>query len=141
MNWQKWLGLIACICIIISCFMHWAYYPDIHKYFTGFNSQVLYKERLIHYYGRPGYIFVFLAGLSLIFHLVPKIWAKKSNLLVAALCAAFAIKNYFTYTSAYTGIIPEKELGIFLMLIGSAANLIAVIFFRMRSKNLNQPTV
>lgn len=136
MNWQKWLGIAACICIIGSCFMHWAYYPDIHKYFTGFNSQVLYKEKLIHYYGRPGYILIFFAVLSLAFHLIPKIWAKKINLLVAALCTAFAIKNYFTFTSAYTGIIPEKEIGIFLMLTSSIMNLIAVIFFRMRSKNI-----
>ena len=130
-NWQKWLGVAACIGIISSCFMHWAYYPDVAKHFTGFDSQVPFKGSMVNYYGRPGFLLCFFAGFCLLFHLLPKIWAKRANLLFAGLCMAFAIKSYFTFTSAYVGIVPEKEAGIFLLVISSVANLIAVILFKV----------
>jgi len=129
-NWQKWLGTAACIGIIASCFMHWAYYPDIQKYFTGFDTKVLYHGRMMNYYGRPGLVLCFFAALCLLFHLLPKLWAKRANLIVAALCLAFAIKSYFTFTSAYSGIIPEKAIGIFMLLLASIANIIATILVR-----------
>ncbi|MES2777868.1 MAG: hypothetical protein V4722_27050 [Bacteroidota bacterium] len=130
-NWQKWLGVAACIAIIASCFMHWAFYPDVAKSFTGFDSLVPFKGKMIHYYGRPGYILCFFAGICLLFHLLPKVWAKRINLLFGALCMAFALKSYFTFTSAYVGNIPVKEAGIFLLMIGSILNVVAIVLVKM----------
>jgi hypothetical protein len=126
-NWQKWVGATASLLVIVSCFMHWAYYPDVQKYFTGFDTKVLYKGKMVNYYGSPGKILCLFAGLSFIFHLLPKIWAKKANLIFGALCLAFAIKSYFTYTSAYVGIVPIKAIGIYLLLIGSVLNIVAIV--------------
>jgi len=132
MNWQKALGIIACITVIISCFMHWAFYPDLQKFFTGFDSLVNYKGRMINYYGRPGFLLSFFAGLSLIFHIVPKNWAKRVNLIFGALCMATVIKSFLTFTSAYSGIVPEKQLGIYLLAGGAIVNLICVIFVKVQ---------
>jgi len=126
MNWQKWVGAAACVILIVSCFIHWAYYPDIQKHFTGFDSKVYLpsKGRIVNYYGRPGILLTFFATLCLTFHLIPKIWAKRANLLIAALCVAYAIKSYFMYSAAYTGYIPQKEAGLWIMLAATAINLI-----------------
>jgi len=133
-NLQKWLGVVACIGVIVSCFMPWAYYPDLGKHFTGFDTQVLYKGNMIHYYGRPGFILSFLAGFCLLFHLVPKIWAKRANLIFGALCMAFAIKSYFTFTSAYAGNVPVKNFGIYVMSFGALVNILCIIFSKAPGK-------
>ena len=54
----SWLGIAACIILIISCFLPWAYYADSNianeaeRIFTGFHS---YKQQ----YGKPGFFLVF----------------------------------------------------------------------------------
>ncbi len=133
-DWQKWLGAAACIGIIAACFMHWAYYPDLGKSFTGFDSLVNYKGRMINYYGRPGFMLCFFAALGLLCHLLPKVWAKRANLVFGCLGMAFALKSFFTYTSAYVGNIPQKELGIFLLLGCSLLNLVCIILVKVPGK-------
>lgn len=46
-KYLHWIGLAACICLIVSCFLPWVYYGDIEQTFTGFYS---YKNE----YGKPG---------------------------------------------------------------------------------------
>lgn len=141
-NWQKWLGIAACIGIIVSCFMPWAFYPDVAKHFTGFDSLVSRNDKMVHYYGRWGFLLCSFAAISLVFHLLQKNFAKRANLVVAALCLAVAIAMYFRFTSAYVGYVPVKEIGIFLLVICSVANLIAIIFFRLPPANNRKiPTV
>lgn len=106
--------------------MHWAYYPDIQRHFTGFNTWTFIPQKGIwgHYYGRPGKLLVPFATLCLAFHLIPKMWAKRANLLIAALCLAYAIKSYFMFSAAYTGYIPQKEAGLWVMMGATVVNLI-----------------
>lgn len=127
LNWQKWIGVVACGLLIISCFMHWAYYSDIQKHFSGFDSKVMFRGKMQHYYGRPGILLCFFAVSCLIFHLLPKVWAKRANLLFAGLCMAYAIRTYFMFSAAYSGYIPQKETGLWLMLIAAVVNLMMVI--------------
>jgi len=131
MNWQKWIGVGACIILMGACFMHWAYYPDIQKYFTGFDSRVQYKGRWVHYYGRPGFLLCFFGVTGLCFHLLAKNWAKRVNLLLAALCLAYAVKCYFTFSSAYSGFVPVKETGLFLILVASFIHMVTTVFSRV----------
>src|ERR1700710_1689030 len=91
---MHWLGIIAAVTLIISCFMPWAYYPDIKDTFTGFYS---YHNQ----YGKPGKMIVIIAALALIFILLPKVWAKRVNLFLAALGLGYAIKSYILYTGCY----------------------------------------
>jgi hypothetical protein len=123
MNWQKWVGAAACILLIAACFMPWTYYPDLQKHFTGFDTKVLFRGQMRHYYGRPGNLLVPLAVLCLLFHLVPKLWAKWTNLVLAALCAAYALSRYLMFTSGYNGLQPQQEIGLWLVLLSAATNL------------------
>ena len=107
--------------------MDWAYFPDVAKFFTGFDSLVPFKGKMIHYYGRPGFVLCFFAAISLLLHLLPKNWAKRVNLVFAALCAAFALKSYFTFTSAYVGYVPEKAAGIFILALSALVNVLCVV--------------
>ncbi len=110
MKYSTWIGVAACLLLIVACYLPWAWYPDLQKSFTGFFSE---EGR----YGRPGKILVFFSVLSIILFLVPRVWAKRFNLLSATLCLAFAIRCYFVFTGCYKGICPEKQPAIFLVVI------------------------
>ena len=52
-----WLGIVACIVLIISCLMPWGFYADIQEHFTGFYS---FKNQ----YGKPGKLLSLIAVIS-----------------------------------------------------------------------------
>ncbi len=117
----QWIGVVACITLIVSCFFPWAYYDDVHQTFTG-----LYSYR--NEYGRPGKLLIPFAVLSLIFLLLPKVWAKRTNMFLCALLVGYTIKTFVMFTSCYNAYCPQKLWGIYAMLIASAVMLLAAIF-------------
>lgn len=125
------IGAIACLSLIISCFLPWAYLADnnipleAERTFTGFFS---YQN----YYGKPGILLVPLALVVMIFMFTPKLWAKRINLFASALIVAFAISKYTQFSSCYNAYCPEKKGGIFLMLFSSFVILIVSIFPRVK---------
>lgn len=110
MKFYKFWVVLACVGLIVSSFLPWAYYPDLDKVFTGF-----YSERNL--YGQPGKVFIFLAVISLVFGFINKVWAKRANLLIGAITIAYLIKTYLLYTTCYSGVCPEKRFGIYLLVI------------------------
>lgn len=128
-----WAGLTACVLLIISCFMPWAYFADPHivneseRTFTGFYS---YGNN----YGRPGKLLVMIGVIVLILMLLPKIWAKRTNLFVCALAVGYAVKTYILFVSCYNAYCPEKKAGIFIMLTATIVMLIASVFPKLQLK-------
>ena len=112
MKYSHWIGIAAAVLLVISCFIPWAFYPDLNKSFTGFFSEG-------NNYGKPGKLFIAFAAIATIFFLVPRIWAKRWNLLIGALTVAYAIKTFIVFSGCYRGICPAKEAGLWVML-GSA---------------------
>ena len=122
-----WVGLLACITLIISCWLPWTYYADDHilneadRTFTGFYS-------FQNNYGKPGKMLVFTGVFSILLIILPKIWAKRTNLFVCALGVGYSIKTYILYVSCYNAYCPDKKWGIYLMLYSTIAMLIASAF-------------
>ncbi len=117
----QWLGIAACIVLIVSCFMPWAYYADKHQDFTGFYS-------FQNEYGKPGKFLVGVGVIALVLMLLPKIWAKRVNVFLCALNVGYTIKTYILFTSCYYAYCPEKKIGIYLVLISSVIMLAASVF-------------
>lgn len=112
MKYSQWIGIGAAVALIITCFLPWTWHPDLQKYFTGF-----YSEQNV--YGKPGKFFIGVVIFNIIFFAIPRLWAKRWNLLISAIIVAFAIRTFIVYTGCYGSICPEKKAGIWLML-GSA---------------------
>lgn len=127
MKYSQWIGVAAALLLIGACYLPWAYFPDLHKEFTGFFSEN-------NAYGRPGKIFVFFCSIAILLFLVPRIWAKRANIFVAAVILAFAIKSFILYTACYRGICPEKRAGIFLVLLGGILIVAAAVSPNTRLK-------
>jgi hypothetical protein len=127
----SWIGIAACIVLVISCFMPWTFYADSNipneadRVFTGFFS---YQYK----YGKPGKYFTFFAIIILLFMILPRVWAKRANLFLSAFVLAYAIKTYILFTSCYNAYCPEKRAGIFIMLFSAVLMLVACIFPNMK---------
>ncbi len=121
------IGLLACIMLMVSCFLPWMYYADPHiateaqRTFTGFST---YQNQ----YGKPGKLLSTIAIIIFVFMLLPKIWAKRANLFIAALGVGYTIKTYVLFTSCYNAYCPEKKVGIFIMMISMIILLGAAAF-------------
>ena len=115
------VGLAACVLLIVSCLMPWAYYADIKETFTGFYS---YQNQ----YGKPGKFLAFIALVCFALMLLPKVWAKRTNLFVCALGVGYAVKTFILFTSCYNAFCPEKRAGIYVMLLTSLIMLVAAVF-------------
>lgn len=121
------IGLLACILLVGSCFLPWMYYADPHiateaqRTFTGFST---YQNQ----YGKPGKLLSLIAIIIFVFMLLPKIWAKRANLFIAALGVGYAVKTYVLFTSCYNAYCPDKKAGIFIMMLSMIILLIASLF-------------
>ena len=120
MNWKTLTSIGASVVVIVSCFMHWTWYPDIQKYFTGFFSEQ-------NYYGRPGLFLTGLATISILMNVLKKNWSMRTNLIISAIMLGYGITTFLRYTSAYDGFLPEKQFGIWLMLVAVILNLLMAI--------------
>jgi len=123
--------MLASITLIVSCFLPLTYYADpnitneAERTFTSFYS---YKQQ----YGKPGNTLVFLSAVILILMILPRVWAKRTNLFLAAFTLAYVIKTYILFTSCYNAYCPEKRTGIFIMLFSAIAILMACVFPNMK---------
>jgi uncharacterized membrane protein YfhO len=117
MKWQRVTGIVFCLLLIASCFMHWAWYPDIQEYFTGFYSKH-------NYYGRPGILLTIIAAFGAIFYYADKAWADRLNLIFSGIALAYAITSFLRFISGYDGFVPEKQAGIFIMIFSALGHLL-----------------
>jgi len=121
MRYMKWIGLFAVILLIVSCFLPWVHIASKNIVVSGVESTGTN-------FGKPGYTHFVLSFFFIIFHFIPRLWAKRSNLLVVALNIAWAIRNYFIISMCREGDCPEKQLGLWLVLLASVLILVAALF-------------
>jgi hypothetical protein len=120
MKYSQWIGVAAAIALIISGFVNWTWYPDIHKYFTGYFSEN-------NIYGKPGKIFSFLSAIAIVFYLIPKVWAKRWNLLVCSIVLAYSIKTFILFSACYRGVCPVRQPGLWLMLVSACIMMLCAL--------------
>jgi len=109
MKYSQLLGLLACIGEIIASFMPWVFVAEQHLLISGLNEAV-------PDFGRPGLFNVVLCTIMGIFFILPKIWAKRTNVIIAAINLAWSLRNYLVITACRAGECPEKRAGIYLLL-------------------------
>ena len=118
---MKWAGLLAVIILAVSCFLPWVIISSKNIMVSGVGSAGTN-------FGKPGYMHLVFGFLFLVFHLVPRLWAKRSNLVVVALNMAWAARNYFIISACREGECPEKQTGLYLLLAASVIMLLAAFF-------------
>lgn len=121
MKYMKWVGIFAFLILVISCFLPWIAVTNLSIEAGGMNAGGTN-------FGKPGVLHLILGIAFLIFHLIPRLWAKRANLPVTALNMAWAIRNFFILAICRGGDCPDRLLGLWLMLIASILMLVAALF-------------
>ena len=117
----KWIGVIAAMILIVSCFLAWVTIDSKNLIISGVDAPGTN-------YGKPGYFNLLMTLFFLLFTFIQRIWSKRINLLVAALNLAWAVRNYFIISACQGGECPEKQAGLYLLLAASIAMLISSLF-------------
>ncbi len=123
---MKWIGIIASITLVIACFMTWVVIPSKNIYVSGVDSAGTN-------FGKPGFFHFITCFFFIAFSLVPRVWAKRANLLVTALNLAWAIRNYFMVTLCRGGECPEKHIAVYIIVAASILMLVAALLPENRS--------
>ena len=117
----KVLGIASAILLIISCFLPWVSIHSQQLTITGVETKGTS-------FGKPGYLHFIFSLLFLVFTLIPRLWAKRVNLLVVALNTAWAVRNFSLVIGCQAGECPELRTGVYLMLASSVLMLISALF-------------
>ena len=121
MKYLKWLGLLAAILLIASCFFPWVLIPSKNITITGIQSDGTN-------FGKPGYFNLLMTGLYILFALTPRVWAKRANLIVVALNMAWSLRNYFMVTACEGGECPDIQPALYILLISSIIMFLSALF-------------
>jgi hypothetical protein len=118
MNRSQWIALVAGLSLVMACFMPWVIIRDPYMIISGMDPA---ESR----FGKPGFAHFVLTGLLLFFSFVPRLWAKRLNLVIGALNLAWAIRNFMVMSRCEGGECPEKQWGLYLALVASVALMIS----------------
>lgn len=115
-----WIGLLAAGTLIAGCLMNWIIIPGHDIVISGVSAE---GTR----YGKPGYFHFLMTFFFLLFLFIPRIWAKRLNLLTGALNMAWAIRNFIVLGRCEAGECPERQSGFYVVLVASAVMLIVAL--------------
>ncbi len=118
---MKWVGPAAALLLIASCFMPWVVIESRQITVSGVDATGTN-------FGKPGYLHLITAFLFFILSLIPKVWAKRANLPVAAINTAWVIRNFLLIAVCRGGECPTRKIGFWLLLLASLLMLIAALF-------------
>ena len=125
---MKWAGVVAAIVLIISCFSTWVVITTKNIIVTGVDATGTN-------FGKPGYFNLLFTALFLLFSFIPRIWAKRINVVVTAFNLAWAIRNYFVLSTCRAGDCPDKYIAIYLLVAASLLMLLSSLFPDMKLKD------
>lgn len=117
----KWPGIAASLLLVFACWTPWVTIASKGITITGVAAEGTL-------YGKPGVLHIILICFFICFSLIPRLWAKRFNLLVTGLNTAWMLRNFLVLTLCRAGECPEKQWGIYLVLISSLLMLVASFF-------------
>ncbi|MBL0154093.1 MAG: hypothetical protein IPP93_11630 [Chitinophagaceae bacterium] len=125
MRYSKWLGLAAAVLLIVSCFSPWVIIESRQITVSGVDTAGTN-------FGKPAYFHFFITFFYVICVMVPRIWAKRLNLVVAALNMGWALRNFILIPACQAGDCPLKQSGLWMVELASLFMLLAAVFPDMK---------
>ena len=124
-------GALACLALIITCFIPWVHYNSVNLTFNGVN---VIPFDTGNYYGKAGYPIITLTVIIFLLMFVNRIWAKRLNLFLNALLIAYTIRTYIIFTSALFINEVDKKAGIYLVLILPVIMMVGCLSAEVKAK-------
>lgn len=117
----KWPGITGALLLVYACWTPWVTIASKGITITGVAAEGTS-------YGKPGALHLILVCLFIIFSMIPRLWAKRFNLLVTGLNTAWMLRNFLVLSLCRAGECPEKQWGIYLVLVSSILMLLGSFF-------------
>ncbi len=127
MKYSQPIGIVASVAVAFICFLPWAFIQGPQITITGFDAG---GSNL----GKPGLMNVLLSFLCLVFFALPKIWAKRTNIILATFNFAWAVRNFLILSICEAGECPEKKVGLYLLVIDCLIILIMSLLPNLKVK-------
>lgn len=127
MKYSQRIGIIATIALMADCFLPWVFIASKQITVSGFIA-------IGTNFGKPGLLNFIMCVIMLVMFAVPAIWAKRTNVFIAALNLAFSIRNFIVLPFCSAGECPEKKIGLYLLLGLSAVILVMSLLPKMEVK-------
>ena len=125
MKYSNYIGTAASMALIICCFLPWVYISSITTTVTGFKTENTN-------FGYPGSMHVFFSIFSILFFMLPKVWAKRLNVVITPLNFAWGVRNFLIVTQCAMGECPQKKIGMYAVILFSAIMLIMAMLPKMK---------
>ncbi|MDZ4796403.1 MAG: hypothetical protein SGI83_19195 [Bacteroidota bacterium] len=125
MRYMKWIGLAAALLLVGACFMPWVFIESKNLTVTGVQTTGTN-------FGKPGYFHFILVAVFFVCTLLPRVGAKRLNLLVTGLNVGWALRNFFVLGMCSGGECPAREAGMWLMMLASVLMLVSALFPDMK---------
>ena len=127
MKYSQQIGGVLALLIILTCFFPWSYIPSLDIVISGMQTTGTK-------FGKPGILHIFFSSVAFILFLIPRVWSKRTNIFVAAINLAWALKNFMLYSMCSAGDCQEKRFGIYLLLLFSLLMMIMVLLPKIKVK-------
>jgi hypothetical protein len=131
MKYSQLLGCIAVLILAAICYMPWSFIADGNIIVTGMSAPGTE-------YGKPGLMHLVLGFVLIILFLIPKIWAKRINLFIAAINLAWSIRNYILLATCFMGECPQIKAGLISSIFLSTAIFIMTLLPDLRQIEKNK---
>lgn len=125
MKYSNIIGALASVATIAFCFAPWVFIPLIKTTISGFYT-------VGTSFGQPGLMHTVICTLAIACFLIPRVWAKRVNLFLSAFNLAWAFKNYILFTQCHMGECPEKEWGMYAVIVSSIIMMVASLLPKVR---------
>ncbi|MFT3747245.1 MAG: hypothetical protein QM768_02975 [Agriterribacter sp.] len=121
MKYSQWTGVAVAVLVMVACYLPWMEIPTLQKIVTGMDNA---GTNL----GKPAKLHLIFCVIAIAFYLIPKVWAKRANIIFCALGVAWAARNFLLYARCEMGTCPERKYGLYIVLFGSVIMLLAALF-------------
>jgi hypothetical protein len=125
MKYSNWIGVAAAALLLYACTLVWITAGGK----TGPIEIGGFYNKGFDEFGRPGMMHLYLTIPAILLFLIPKLWAKRTNVFVTALNMSWGLRNlYLVGMTCPRGICPNKQLGLWLMLASCVIMFIMSLF-------------
>lgn len=129
MKHSQLIGIIAAIGTIVISFLPWSYIASAQLHITGMQADGTD-------FGKPALLNIIFVCISIVFFATAKIWAKRWNLLIAALNAAWSVRNFLLVSTCMYGDCPELKPAIYFLPAFGLIILVMTFLPKMKVKNI-----
>ncbi len=128
MRYSNYIGIAACVLILVAAYYPWIYIPSIQTMVTGMGAETKTV------FGKPALMNLYLMGPIVILFLIPKVWAKRISPFIAAINFAWALRNFLLLSTCRNGECPVKEPWLYIYFAAAFVVLVMTLLPEMKFK-------